>query len=173
VIAAIGAVLVGAREWRETPYSFTERLELYQVAGRMMLDHPVLGLGAGGFRDALAAYYPGRWQRLPFQVAEHSSFVAILVAWGIPGLVCFIGSLGAVFRDTWPAVTSIRRGDGSLVAFGLWLGLLAFIVNATSENLFGFSKLSGVFWIIAALLLRLIAARPEPVDDRTVAAVRP
>jgi O-antigen ligase len=159
-----GAVGVGGLLLFWFPYSLGDRLEYYRLGLRMFLEHPLAGWGAGGFSRAYAEYVPTPLYKPIWNVGAHSSFLEVLVNWGIPGLVFFVGALCAVLRDGGAGIRKVPRGPMIPQAVGLWLGLLAFVLNAGSENLFSFSKLTAVFWTLAALLLHLtVEKHPEAV----------
>jgi O-antigen ligase len=146
------------------------RLEFHRLGIRMFVDHPLLGLGAEGFRRQYGAYQQSGLfdpQQFPQLATTHSSFLEVLVNWGVPGIVCFAGALLWIFKR--PGLVIRRRlAEGTAVpVLGLWLGLLAFVINAASENLFSFSKLEAVFWTLSALLMRLAAEESTRIRTGT------
>ena len=127
----------------------SDRASLIGNGLRIAADHPVLGVGTGGFRDAYAERtgLPGRD---PKKAASHSTPVTVAAEQGLPGLV-LLGWLGAAallaaVRARGPSAS----GRTALVA-GLTLGAIAvhsLFYNAlfedpTSWGLLGLVALAG------------------------------
>ena len=170
ILVAATAVGAAALGWYFVSWSnsIAFRLEFHRVAFRMIMDHPVGGLGAHGFFANYLSYEPqGLFdpREFPRLANPHSTFLDIAVSWGLPGLACFVGALLAVlFRPCMISAGNIAR-QVIVPSVGLSIGLLAFVVNAASESLFAFSKVAAIFWIGAALLLRLTPSETKPVNE--------
>jgi putative inorganic carbon (hco3(-)) transporter len=179
VIALIlGAVVIGyfsfgaseqARERVTTIGGGTGRTDLWTVAGRMIADNPVGGVGVGNFRTSSIHYLlePGALLRDEFIVDKplvpHNVYLHVLAEMGVPGLVLFVGLLGTGVWCAWRAAGEFsRRGDPFLesCARALVLALVALFV----ADLFASDQLNKGLWVLLGLgpALLQIARRPEP-----------
>ena len=77
------------------------REHIWSTTLKMLLDHPIFGVGFGGFQQAILTTYsdfipPGRATTLP-----HTSSVAILAELGIVGGVMAVVLFGSLFVEAW------------------------------------------------------------------------
>jgi O-antigen ligase len=82
-----------------------QRAALMLAGVLMFLDHPVLGVGPGGFAGLLERYgaqIPQLWDYLP---TPHNAYVQMAAETGMVGLAVFLFFLGSVL---FPAVRSVR-----------------------------------------------------------------
>jgi putative inorganic carbon (HCO3(-)) transporter len=128
------------------------RSKLASRGVKLVLHHPVLGVGVGGFKRAYAdlAHLHGKEPRA---AASHTTPITVAAETGVPGLLLFlllaVSALGAAFRR-------IRGGfDGNAqLAFGL--ALTAILVHSLFYNaLFE----DPTFWGLLALVA--VARRAE------------
>jgi O-antigen ligase len=142
------------------------RRQTLRVAGQMLSDHPLLGVGSGRF----AHFFPRH--SLPSDVASqlfvfepgwstHNLYVQLAAEQGLVGLASFLLMVGAVVV---PIVRSQRRLAEDrptvlllLVSLAAWLiyGLLYYTFLLRAQQLF--------FWITLGLLVSLTAAVAPPV----------
>lgn len=146
--------------------SLSTRLATYRIGFVALTERPLLGYGANG--------YPHQFSRLERQIfghervelheagiplAAHSSFIDVAVERGLLGLAAFIGLLASILGGG--VRTYFRSEDQGtrLLLLGLIAGMVGFIVQAFTENLFSYTKVAAIFWILAAATVRL--AEPE------------
>jgi O-antigen ligase len=152
------------------------RADLALAATHGFTEHPVVGLGFGGFVPssfALLRDTPGvfllahlRYQDYPGQEV-HNTYLESLVELGIPGLLLFLALLGAAARSL---VRSARRaraaGDRFIegVATASLIGLAAFSVSSFTIS----TETSRALWLLIGLSLALSAmtAPPSVAHDR-------
>ncbi|MFI6099335.1 O-antigen ligase family protein [Lentzea sp. NPDC051213] len=71
----------------------------WQAAARMMADHPVIGVGPGGFRSEYVA--ASRNAEIDEQSpVAHNIYLEIGAELGLPGLACFLGAVALAFVAT-------------------------------------------------------------------------
>ncbi len=71
----------------------------WQAAARMLADHPVLGVGPGGFRSEYVA--ASRNAEIDEQSpVAHNIYLEIGAELGLPGLACFLGAVAMAFVAT-------------------------------------------------------------------------
>jgi O-antigen ligase len=82
---AAGTLAVGSR-------STEKRVETVELAGRMVADHPIFGVGLGNFREVSRQIYLDQFWRPP-----HNSYMWALTEGGFFCLVLY----GMLFASTW------------------------------------------------------------------------
>jgi O-antigen ligase len=109
------------------------RWELWDAAFRMILSHPLLGVGVGNFPD-VAPTYSSVAAFMNYELGEgaattHNIFLSMASELGLVGLALFLGVLFLAFRQAWALV-----GRGSAVGVGLFFGLVAFTVMGLATS---------------------------------------
>ncbi|MBI3272121.1 MAG: O-antigen ligase family protein [Planctomycetes bacterium] len=124
-LAAQGTERAAARLASTADPGFTStrvRLLLWRASRRMFLEHPLLGVGAGNFPRAYAAYRPAEERRLsgPESRADaaHNDFVQFAVEAGVPGGLAYLLLVGWVACLAWRA----GRGTGRSASPGAGTG---------------------------------------------------
>lgn len=144
------------------------RLAAYQVAVEAVKERPLLGFGSNAYereygrleqrlfgRELLTFHPPGR------ALSAHSSYVDIAVERGLLGLGAFVGLLVAVGVTAVKGWIAAPRGPERTLLLALLAGLAAFCAQAMTENLFQYSKIAAVFWVLAAATQRLAPPAPR------------
>lgn len=144
MVAALVVAAVGVSGWlafRTTAdthatfgQAFTVRAELTKVALEIARDHPVFGVGIGGFVAASSDYIDADLIRLfpPAASGEnaHNNLLQILAELGITGLLAFLWLVGAALRRDWrPQSRGRDAGRTAMIA-----GLAAFLLTALAGH---------------------------------------
>jgi O-antigen ligase len=122
----------------------------YLVAAglRMFQDHPVTGVGFGGYQRALLTTYrgflPSNLSGANLDSVSHSSFVTVMAEQGAIGTLLFVAFLLLLAMEAWRAR---RAGEG----WSLWIVLPATLVIP----IFLFSQFEGRFFTEPYLWLML------------------
>ena len=98
---AVALVIAGAyvlsaygRQRLETSgLHFAERLDIYDNAWKLFLQHPVLGVGHGDYQAAITRVAPGMQRDLT--TSPHSLGLHVLVETGLVGVVAFVTAIAA------------------------------------------------------------------------------
>jgi O-antigen ligase len=145
------------------------RLDEWRVAARVVVDHPVLGVGPEGYRIAFADGVDDAYEREhgrdPLPDRAHAAPLDIALAGGVPALLAWLTFLGFAARHVWRAL----RGERAWLA-GLAAGLLAYQVG--QMLLFPIGEIEPVVWLLAGIVISATARpseRLERVASRTVA----
>jgi len=85
-----------------------ERVFLIAAGGRMFMDHPLLGVGFGGYQHALLTTYRHFLPVGNSDTVSHTWFVTVLAEQGVIGAVLLLAFLLQLAREAWAAR---RRGD--------------------------------------------------------------
>ncbi|MCK5506137.1 MAG: O-antigen ligase family protein, partial [Thermodesulfovibrionia bacterium] len=86
--------------------SVGRRLYMWEGAFKMFLENPVLGVGTGGYQNALAKYRDD--PSLPDIVHPHNSFLYMASSYGIVGLTSFSWLLIVFLKKGWSARDTIE-----------------------------------------------------------------
>lgn len=151
----------------------TSRLDEWAVAGRVIADHPVVGVGPEGYRiavpDGIDRHYERTYGRdvvLPDRA--HSGPLDVALAGGVPAAIVYLGLVGFV---CWRALGLIRRASPLLA--GAAVGLVAYSVQQLL--LFPLAEIDPVWWLFAGVVVTASTKRPpahygEPRWHRVPAA---
>ena len=133
------------------------RVEYWSAAGRMALDHPLLGVGPGRFRDETVHYLRNNPVALDRPVA-HSSYFEIAAENGLVAVAAFLGFLLLAWRDLERAVREAGDREDRYLAITLQASLIGAIVGGA----FGSYQAEIPFWLLAGLAAA-VAWRPASV----------
>jgi O-antigen ligase len=150
------------------------RADLWRVGERMVVAHPLFGVGAGNFRVRSVDFLlrPGATVDAQYVVdrplVPHNIYLNVLTELGIVGLALFLFILATVLRCVLEAAhVFARRGDPTmeLLARALFIGLVALLVaDSVSSQLY-----NKELWLLLALApaVRALADRlPHPVASQ-------
>lgn len=99
----------------------------WRAAARMFAEHPVLGVGPGGFRGEYAAASHNAELAEQTPVA-HNMFLEVAAELGLPAFCAFAGLVAVAFVAT---ERVLRTGRDRAVMVGVQAALLAVVVGAT------------------------------------------
>jgi O-antigen ligase len=165
-LAALGyfsfAASEQARERVTTIGSGTGRTDIWTVAWRMVDAEPVTGVGIGNFQTASVHYLlqPGAILRDEFIVdrpqVAHNAYLHVLAELGLPGLVLFLGLVGAGLLAALRAAREFAlRRDPFLetCSRALAIALVALLV----ADFFASDQLNKELWLLLGLGPALLA----------------
>jgi O-antigen ligase len=171
IVTVIGLTVVGyfaygasddARERVTTLGSGTGRTDIWTVGWRMVEAQPLQGVGVGNFQTSSVHYLlePGAILRDDFIVdrpqVAHNMYLHVLAETGIPGLVLFLGLLGAGTLAAWRASNQFARRDDVLMescSRAVVVALVALFV----ADFFVSEQLSKSLWLLVGLGPALLA----------------
>lgn len=183
ILAAIGTVLVGIalllvvqprafERITQSDSSGTGRTDLWAAAWAVWRDTPLLGVGAGNFPSAKAAYadrigFVARPDLLLDQpMVAHNVWLQALSEIGLVGLLLTVAAFAACIAASFAAARSFTqagRADLAFFARALGVGQLASLAASTFISNGG----DRVFWVLLALGPALLAvAGPGPRSRR-------
>lgn len=113
------------------------RTEYWGIAGKMISQNPLIGIGANLFHKKFNEY---RTQEVVPAGYAHNSYLQIASETGIPGLLIFL----AIF-----ILTAIQKPTQNAII--LQVPLLAFLLHAFVDNVFFAFQTSFLFWLFFGL----------------------
>ncbi len=168
VFSPVGARLLAATD--RDAGGGSSRIDEWQVATRVIVAHPVLGVGPEGYRIAFAHAVDDRYEeaygRDPLPDRAHSGPLDVAVAGGLPALVLWAAVIVLVLRASVRAMRTEQRWVA-----GLGAGLVAHV--AGQLLLFPTAELEPVVWLLAGVVVTATSRAPvaAPRSARRPAAV--
>ncbi|UDG82436.1 O-antigen ligase family protein [Candidatus Vallotia cooleyia] len=153
-------------EQGEVMTSTGQRLELWRASLRLLVEHPVLGVGKGHLKLALIELADrGKISRLITNEHAHNEFFSMLAEVGIIGMMSlillYIGTFLSFWRERKNEDTTISTAAylglalvGSTMIFGLTIDILPIVMN------------SAFFALTSATLLATIASRKRELTQK-------
>jgi O-antigen ligase len=148
------------------------RVYLVRAGWTMFVEHPITGVGLGGFQHAMLTTYRDFLPPGYTDSVSHTSFVTILAEQGLIGSLLFTLFLVAL---AWEALSALRRGD----PWAFWSSLPAFLVIP----IFMYSQFEarflqepylwltlGMYYSAQALARRQVALERATESERAAAA---
>jgi O-Antigen ligase len=136
------------------------RLTLWRAAGRMLVAHPLLGVGPDGFR-LLYGEYAGI-PNADVRIHSNNMYFEVIVGAGIAGAVAFAWLLWRVVRNV---AADLRAAwlPGLAAATGVAAALIAVGVHGLVDSFFGFTPT----YVLIALTLGLAEASANAASKET------
>jgi O-antigen ligase len=128
----VRTVQVSSENW-----AVVERMAHWQAGWYMFMDHPWLGVGAGNYAEAYAAYFVGTWREALGHA--HNYYLNILAELGIAGGGILLLLLGLAFRQLGGALVQSEDRNTSFwraALAGVFGGLVVFCVHNLFDSLF-------------------------------------
>lgn len=134
------------------PSTMQFRLQVWQVALRMLSDFPFTGVGIGAFNDVAMRLYPIAESNNP---GTHNIFLQVGVDLGLPGLIVYVALLLLVVYMGWMTLKKARKTqDTNLQAMmiGAIAGIAGYSAHGLLDNGLWSTQVSFVPWLVVALV---------------------
>jgi len=148
------------------------RVTLWQVAGRMVEDRPLIGVGLGSFQAASADYVlePGTLGRTDQIIDDpkvaHNVYLQSLAETGIVGALLLLGVFGFPLVCALAAARNFERGDDREMEI-MARALSVALVSMLAANFFASEPLNKPLWLLMGLgTAMLTISRSVLADDR-------
>ena len=144
------------------------RLDEWAMASRVIVDHPLVGVGPEGYRTALAdgvtAEYERTYGRQVLPDRAHSAPLDLAAAGGVSAAMLYVALTGGV------AVVAVRRMRTGAAMTALGAAAIAYLIQQLL--LFPIAELETILWLVAGVLVAppARAAAPLPARRARVAA---
>lgn len=169
-IAAIPSLRARALSIVDPRYN-AGRAYIWDRSWRMLVDHPVTGIGYGAFRDLQDAYFdPAAPAAQVPRTGAHSTYLHVAVETGLLGLVAFLwiwirvlGRACSVHRGLAPE----RRLERALVA-GSMAGVACFLVGSFFQESFFDGEVAFMLWFAVATMFVIEREANEPAEVKAL-----
>lgn len=137
--------------------SNTERLLMWKSAYNMFMDHPVLGVGLGQYKDNYQKKYILPEAREPNLTHAHSNYMQMLAENGVIGFCSFIVFIGYVI------IKNIKDFINTKCPYSLIIttSTVALMLQGITEYNFGNSAVMKAYWLVLACLLVMKAYQSD------------
>ena len=133
-------------------YALVERMAQIQAGWRMLLAHPLSGVGPGNFSSAYPSFAVGPWY--VSRGHAHNYYVHIAAEAGLLGLAAYLALIGALLARLHAVLQSVQTPLGRGIAIGCCGIIAAVLGHDLFENLHVLSmgiQLAAVWGLLGAL----------------------
>lgn len=140
-----------------TNKAVVSRMTLWKTGWAMLKDNPLTGVGIGNYRDNYKEFvtkYPEL--NIGHDVySVHNSYLKVGAETGFPGLIAFLLIYLLYFIRI---ITLYMQQNllGKVLAVGLFVGSVTYMVQNLSNNLMFIPQLNTTFWLAAGLMLAFL-----------------
>ncbi|MEO8621551.1 MAG: O-antigen ligase family protein [bacterium] len=131
-LATIDEAVAGKTTMEEDGGSAKQRIEIWRVARAIIAEHPIFGVGIGGYNEAHyeMANRPGFALTALGLRDTHSTYLNIMAELGFVGFGCFVCLIGVTLNRARKARKEAGNSSPALTAQLIWLeiGLYGFLV---------------------------------------------
>jgi hypothetical protein len=151
-----------------TPVAVQIRVEMARVSLALLADHPLFGVGVGGFFEASAPHLAGSPIAVYYRYENaHNNALQWLAELGLVGFAAFVWLLWRAVRRVADAVA----GPAGTHAAGLAAGLAAFALTAMLGHPLLIAEVNHAFWLLLGIACGAAPpARPHPGRSRVAPA---
>jgi putative inorganic carbon (HCO3(-)) transporter len=128
-----------------------ERIRIWGATLEMIRDHPIFGVGGGGYRTALEAYRE-RWN-LRSRSHAHNNFLQQAATHGLFGLAAFAAIWVVILKTAWQAARGGLPAPYQGWLAGSAMAVVAFLVAGLFEANFGDSEVAMMMWFMVGLVM--------------------
>jgi O-antigen ligase len=184
IVGVVTADSAYERVTRNIDTDFSERISEYHVAEKMLLDHPLLGVGLNNYGAYMREYGSSsvwglerRWHDASIQMTHMrllagplNGFLYVATVTGLLGLAAFLWLAFGALRLSWVAVKS-STGPVRAACLGTAVGILGlYLVQATEYSIWIDTLIS--VWLVLIGLVGCVASgalqAPEARGERAV-----
>jgi O-antigen ligase len=154
-------------------YNAVERRLILENGLKIVADHPVLGVGIGGFNRALVRYMP----ELGYRGGKdaHNTYLNLAAEMGLPGLLLWLGMVGSVLAQVRRRRARLEADDRTIQALWIQRAVIGFLVAALFASYQGitmFYLFLGILWAASNVLGREATEPGTPPPVRRVVRAR-
>ena len=145
------------------------RQQIWRANWDMVQERPLTGWGYGNYKQFRGPFYE-RYPQYPQADRyshAHNSFLQVWVDTGLLGLAAFGWLVWTVLRRGWRAAAAQRDEPLRSLSWGVWLGLVGFLLGGLTQYNLGDAEVALVWWASVGLLLRIATfAAPRPATSQ-------
>lgn len=146
--------------------SLSSRIMIWRSAGKILSDHPIIGIGIGRFQEEYLAYQKYFPPYLEWTAPEpHDLLLAIWLETGLlglTGLALILGHLASLLaRKIHIATAHSHKKTGSILVLSL---LFLFLLYGIMDTPYFTNDLSFLFWMLIAAGIASVTDRSDTAD---------
>lgn len=145
------------KEDATTNRAVVSRTTLWKTGWVMLKDNPLTGVGMGNYLDNYKEYVT-KYPELDIghdAYSVHNSYLKVGAETGFPGLISFLLIYVIYFLYIIKAYLK-QNLLGKVLAIGLFVGSVTFMVQNLSNNLMFIPQLNTIFWLVSGLVLAFL-----------------
>ena len=146
--------------------SARQRFEILKTGLHIAANHPILGVGIGGYREANARYAP-----LLGAHDAHNTYVSLAAEMGFPGLLLWLGLVGSVLAQVRRRRAYLEADDRTIQVLWIERAVIAFLVAGFFASYAGLTMLYlflGILWAASNVLGRDVIDPGAPPSRRAL-----
>jgi O-antigen ligase len=170
VVVALDAFALQGRALRRLGWLTEDpnRLRLWQTALRMVIDHPVLGVGTGRYAFFFHEYAGELGRGFgPFWGTAHSLYLHLLAEQGVVGLASFVAVFGGLWWATARRLGAVD-GVGAVTLAALLAALAGWLVYGVVQFTFRIPALVYFAALLSGAAAALAPTEPRRLSRRTL-----
>jgi O-antigen ligase len=142
--------------------SASSRLTLAQIALRIIMDHPFLGVGLNNYISAMLHYAPFNFDLNGNPYLVHDVYLLITAETGLLGGITFILFLAAVLINCWQVFIRSKDNTISALSIGLFSAITAIAIHGLVDyDLIGDGHITTQFWLLIAMVAAIVQYQKE------------
>ena len=133
------------------------RQQIWRANWDMVKERPLTGWGYGNYKQFRGPFYE-RYPQYPQADRyshAHNNFLQVWVDTGLLGLAAFGILVWTILRRGWRAATTQHDEPLRSLSWGVWLGLVGFLIGGLAQYNLGDAEVALVWWASVGLLLRI------------------
>jgi O-antigen ligase len=153
---------------RSDTESSQNRIAAWKAAKRMIVAHPLAGIGLGNFKELMPTYAD---VGVRSDTIGHNAYLEVAAEMGIPQLLVFLAILFFSYRSFEQTRAKTQHSEPKLIyeaALGLEAGLIGYAVGAVTIS----AEYQKLFWLVLCLSMCLPALARDLVPAGEKPAVR-
>ncbi|WP_170008276.1 O-antigen ligase family protein [Bacillus fonticola] len=152
-----------------TERAVVSRTVLWKTGWYMLRDNPVLGVGMGNYRDN---YLPTVQKYPELYIGHdvysvHNSYLKVGAETGFPGLIAFLFIYIAYYFVLIKLYFRQRSTEGKVIAAGLFVGSVCYLVQNLSNNLIFIPQMNVIFWLVSGVAFAYLHQQAKQTSSLT------
>jgi putative inorganic carbon (hco3(-)) transporter len=145
------------KEDATTNRAVVSRMTLWKTGWVMLKENPVLGVGVGNYSERYKEYVT-KYPKLYIgheSYSVHNSYLKVGAETGFTGLIAFL----AIYITFFLYIVRLYFNQnllGKVLAVGLFVGSVTYMVQNLSNNLIFIPQLNTIFWLVGGLTLAFL-----------------
>lgn len=127
------------------------RIPLMKVALNMILEHPIIGVGANTFRNVIRSYTNSPELQGIYLHEVHNLYLLVFAESGVVGIIAFLWLLFSFFKEASPCTKQKQNSYIYQLGLGIQLGFVAAAIHMMVDIYNSYLLLSNLF-VLASVL---------------------